>query len=146
MAKDDMKILITGYLDETKTTNIINKQLKKIEKNLKLNIGIDNKQLAGLVRDIEKIQSKLNRKVTPISEKDSKQAKVFVDSIDKAVEKYSKLGQVKNSQKINPVTKEIEAFKLAVTQADGKVKELQYDLAQLKGIQGRGNMRLQVNQ
>ncbi|MGD6896109.1 phage tail tape measure protein [Bacillus infantis] len=140
--KDDMNILITGYLDETKTTNIINQQLRRIEKKLKLNIGVDNKQLAGLVRDVERIQNKLKGKVTPISEKDTKQAKVFVDSIEKAIEKYSKLGQVKVDQKINPATKEIEAFKLAVTQADGKVKELQYDLARLKGIQGAGKFAL----
>ncbi|MEH7346469.1 phage tail tape measure protein [Bacillus sp. JJ1532] len=142
MSKENMKILIVGHLDEQQTTSIINKQLRRIEKNLKLKLGIDNKQLADLVRDVEKIQSKLNRKVTPISEKDTKQAKVFVDSIEKAVEQYSKLGQVKVSQKINPNTKEIEAFTLAVTKADGKLKEFQFTQSKLKGIQGAGNYTL----
>lgn len=142
MSKENMKILINGYLDVQNTTNIINKQLRQIEKNLKLKLGIDNKQLANLVRDVEKIQSKLNGKVSPISDKDTKQAKVFVDSIEKAVEQYGKLGQVKISQKINPNTKEIEAFTLAVTQADGKLKELQFTQSKLKGIHGVGNFAL----
>jgi hypothetical protein len=137
---NDLRIKIIGTLNSGATITELNSALQKIESKINkinVNVNINDKQLNEALNQINKIQNQLksgNSKI--ISDRDVNSIKEVYSSIEKAVEKYSQLGQVKISQNINPVTKEIEAFQLQVTRATGEVDKLKFELASLKGIQG----------
>ncbi|PLR99650.1 phage tail tape measure protein [Bacillus sp. T33-2] len=137
MAGNDLRIRITGTLNSNATVSEINTQLKSIENKihkLKLKVQLDQNQ----VKELSKLQNALQRssKTNMVSNKDVSAAKEIYTSLDRAVEKYSKLGSVKISQNFNPMTKELEKFQLTVTRANGEVEKLKFELASLKGMKG----------
>ncbi|MFJ7680346.1 phage tail tape measure protein [Peribacillus sp. NPDC097198] len=136
---DALKILITGQLDMNATETTIKSQLSQISKDLKIDIGINNKQFSQMAEEVKKLKSQLNdgKQSNLISSKD-------FSSMDKLIEKYKLLGTTKIDKKINPVTKEVEGLNIAVTKANGQVEKLKYELAKLKGITGLDKMFVQT--
>jgi len=143
----DLKIRIVGTLNAELTTAELNKQIRNIEskiKNLKLNVdtGINEKQLSGIVKQIEAIKANAAKPSKVIDDKDVAKVKELYTSIEKAVSKYSQLGQVKVNKTIDPLTNEITKFNLAVTNAQGQVEKLYFENAKLnhsmQGLNGFG--------
>jgi TP901 family phage tail tape measure protein len=144
---EDLKIKIIGNLDTKKTTEEIQAQLNTIEKKLNVQIGVDAKVIDNISKQVNQLQKdiqKQSKSVNIINDKDSIKnidktssgVKELYSDIDKAVKHYSKLGQVKIDQKLNPVTKEMESFTLAVTKANGIVERLKFGLANIQTPNG----------
>ncbi|MFS0657345.1 hypothetical protein AB1L07_01805 [Niallia alba] len=143
----DLKVRITATLNTGASIGEINTAIAGIEKkikSLKLNVdtGINEKQLAGIVKQIEAIKGKASKPAKVVDDKDVAKVKELYTSVEKAVAKYSQLGQVKVSQTINPLTNEVEKFNLAVTDAQGRVQKLYFENAKLnqsmQGLSGFG--------
>jgi len=143
----DLKVRIIGTLNQDSTVKELNAAIKNIEskvKSLKLNVdtGINEKQLGEIVKQIEAIKRGTAKTSNIVSDKDVTKVKELYTSVEKAVEKYSKLGTVKVSQTIDPLTKEVNKFNLAVTDAQGRVQKLYFENAKLnqsmQGLNGFG--------
>ncbi|WP_182103208.1 phage tail tape measure protein [Niallia taxi] len=134
----DLKIRIVGTINKGATTGEINKALNSIEKKLKqvtvkVNAQIDNKALQAVTKQLSAIQKLTNKgtKSSIISSADVKNSQTVFKSVQEAVKEYSKLGNVKITQTLNPNnTKEVQKFTLAVTNAIGKLQE--FNFAQTK--------------
>lgn len=133
MSKNGLNLVLTAKIDEVATKNNIQSQLNRIGKQMDLGVGIDATQLKSMTKQIEAIQKKLaNTKISPINQKDSASVKEIFTSVEKAVDKYKELGQIKvNKTSINPLTNEVEKFNLAITDATGKVNKLYFENAKL---------------
>jgi hypothetical protein len=137
---NDLRILITGKLNENATEKLIQGQLDSIQKKFNLEIGISDKQIKDIANQVNELKSKLgNTKANIVDDKDAVIAKEVFTSIDKAVEKYKQLGQVNLTKSLNPATKEVEKFQLSVEKADGQVEKLNFELAKMNNIQGLDN-------
>lgn len=137
---EDLKIIITGSLDPVKTTTEIQNQLKKLEGQLNVTLGVDAKMLSDLTNKVKKLQNQIDDNSKQLKIIDDKKAIANLDqvqnktkqlftSVDKAVKEYSKLGTVKVDTNLNPVTKEVDAFTLSVKRADETVERLKFKLA-----------------
>jgi hypothetical protein len=137
---NDLRILITGKLNESATEKLIRGQLDSIQKKFNLEIGISDKQIKDIANQVNELKSKLgSTKTNIVDDKDASVAKEIFTSIDKAVEKYKQLGQVNLTKTLNPVTKEVEKFQLAISKADGTVEKLNFEMAKMNNIQGLDN-------
>lgn len=136
----DLKILVTASLNKELSKVELQKQLDIIAKELKLNVGIDPKQLKDFDKAIKQIQNSINNQGQGVKIKpqvDTSQFKEVYTSIDKAIAHYKELGSVKISNtSINPLNNEVQKFTLSVTNAFGVVEKLKFELANLKGVQG----------
>ena len=143
MPNNELKILITGQLNENITEKTIQEQLNKIQSKLNLTIGIDAQQISQIANQVKQLQSQF--------EKQSKGIKIIDDenvissinqikkgmpeiytSIDKALEKYKQFGQVKIEKSFDPVTRELNGFTLQLQNAQGVIEKIKFDLVQLK--------------
>lgn len=145
---NDLKISIVSTLDQAKSITEINRVIGQIAKDpalktLSINIGVSDAQVSKVVQQIAQIQEKLKGlqpsdsalKIVPETAFNE-----FYTSVDKAIEKYSQLGQVKISQDaIDPLTGQVEKFTLSVTKGAGEVEKFKFQLASLKGVQIGGN-------
>ena len=177
---DDLQILITGSLDTALTTAEIQKQLKQLQGNFKVSLGVDTNAINNISKDIESLQNQINdhskkikiidddavsekaeerisslskeieklqkqlsdrsKKIKVIDEKDvidnsnkiQNSTKQIFTSAEKAVEEYSKLGQVRINSNLNPLTKEIEGFTLSVKKADDQIEKLKFNMVGLQ--------------
>jgi hypothetical protein len=137
---NDLRILITGKLNESATEKLIQGQLDSIQKKFNLEIGISDKQIKDIANQVNELKSKLgSTKTNIVDDKDAVIAKEVFTSIDKAVEKYKQLGQVNLTKSLNPVTKEVEKFQLSIEKADGQVEKLNFELAKMNNVQGLDN-------
>jgi Phage-related minor tail protein len=144
---DELKISLLGSLDEQKSTENLQSQLNKIQSNLKLQFNFDAKALENVSKQIKQIQDTVNQnnnKIKVIDDKeviknlDQVQGKVkqTFTSLEKAVQEYSKLGQVKIDSKLDPVTKQVDNFTLSVKKADDTIERMKFSLASIDT--GRG--------
>ncbi|WP_318247536.1 phage tail tape measure protein [Cytobacillus kochii] len=138
-----LSIRIIGKLNQTETVRIIQKQLNEISSKLKVTIGVDTKQIDALNNKIKQTQEQANKKkVTIVGDKEVTKVKELYTSLDRAVEKYSKLGQVKVNKTFNPATKDLEKFTLSITKANGEVDRLKFELDKLRNIHGTNGFAL----
>src|SRR5690554_2977525 len=109
---DDLKIIIQAALDESKSAKLIQSQLENIQKNLNISIGIDAKQIQDVSKQLADLQSKAGtgKQVKVIDDKEASKVREVFSSLDKAIEKYSKLGSINISKNINPANNELEKF------------------------------------
>lgn len=145
---NDLRIKIVAKLDETLSTKQLQKQLDNISKKLKLNIGIDQKQLkeiSNAIKQIQAQQGQQGKRIKVVDDKEVNKIKEIHSSLDSAVKKYSKMGTVKFDRTLNPVTKELEKFELRVTKANGEVEKLKFQLTSLMGIKGVNGFALYDN-
>jgi hypothetical protein len=151
MPNNELKILITGQLNENVTEKTIQEQLNKIQNKLNLTIGIDVQQINQIANQVKQLQTQF--------EKQSKGIKIIDDenvissinqikkgmpeiytSIDKALEKYKQFGQVKIEKSFDPVTRELNGFTLQLEKAQGLIEKIKFDLVQLKMPDGTQNV------
>ncbi|MGD7047095.1 phage tail tape measure protein [Rossellomorea marisflavi] len=146
---DELKISLLGSLDEQKSTANLQGQLNKIQSNLKLQFNIDAKALENVSKQIKQIQEVVNSNNSKIKLIDDKEVIKNLDqvqgkvrqtftSLEKAVQEYSKLGQVKIDSKLDPVTKQVDNFTLSVKKADDTIERMKFSLASIdtgKGLQ-----------
>ncbi|MBD1379227.1 phage tail tape measure protein [Metabacillus arenae] len=142
MADNPLKILLQGMLDEQTTTASINRQLEKIGKNLNVSIGVNDKNLSQLAKQVEQLQAKMNQaKMSTVSDGELNKIKSVQTEWEKIVQHHQKLGQVSYTKTLNPITKDVEKLNLTVEKADGTIQKLKYQLASLNNvkIQGKEN-------
>lgn len=159
---EDLKISIIGSLNKTKTTQEIKEQLKEIEGKLNVEIGVEANVVDKLKKELDLLKKTVNDHTKKIKVIDDDEAlkgintakqgvKELYSDIDKAVKHYSKFGQVKVDKNLDPVTKDVDQFTLAVTKANGVVEKLKFSLAGmetdsgLKKIYERTNVKVTDN-
>lgn len=134
MANNDLRIIIQATLDEAKSTKAIQEQLKSLQSNLNITIGIDAKQVANIADQVKSLQNQVAGKQIKIID-DTTPTKFFSD-IDAAVKEFSKLGNVNIAKTINPANQELEKFVLTLNKADGTVERLNFEMAKLGNVHG----------
>lgn len=136
----DLKLLISGMLDEAATTTSINKQLVQIGKNLNISIGVNGNELDALAKKVGDLQKQINNSQPTITpDIDTKKIDKFESSWRKIVEDQKKYGTVSYSTSLNPVTKDVEKLSVSIEQTDGQIKKLKYELASLNNIEVQGS-------
>lgn len=138
---NDLKILITGSLNQSATITEINRAISQIAKDpslkkLNVNIAVSDTQIASIARQITKIQEQINNK--PIKIVPETNFKEVFTSIDQAIAKYEQLGSIKVTKNFDTATGDLNTFTLQVTKATGEVDKLKFELASLKNIQVEG--------
>lgn len=137
---NDLRIKVVAHLNEELSTKALQSELDKIAKNLKLNIGVDPKQLKQVTDSIAEIQNKVNKQtkggVKFVNDDDVKTSKQIFTSVDAAVEKYKEFGQVKVKKIFDPATEELKSFNLEIQKTDGLIEKLKFEANQKKGING----------
>ncbi|GLI85721.1 SPBc2 prophage-derived uncharacterized transglycosylase YomI [Rossellomorea marisflavi] len=148
---DELKISLLGSLDEQKSTENLQSQLNKIQSNLKLQFNFDAKALENVSKQIKQIQEVVNQNNTKLKLIDDKEVIKNLDqvqgkvkqtftSLEKAVQEYSKLGQVKIDSKLDPVTKQVDNFTLSVKKADDTIERMKFSLASIDTGRGLQNI------
>lgn len=136
---NDLRIKITAQLDEKSSTKALQDQLDKISKKLKINVGIDTKQLKEIQKTINQIQSQATKNgkgLKLVDDNEIKNGKQLFKTLDDAVNKYREMGQVKIKKVFDPMTQELKGFNLEVQKANGLVEKLKFESAKLKGVHG----------
>lgn len=142
MANNDLKILVSAKLNEQLSTKQIQEQLNRISKNLKVNIGIDTKQLKEAANALKQLQNQAAKQSNAklVNNKDVNEAvkgnKQIYTSIDAAVNKYKEMGQVKIRKVFDPMTQELKGFNLEIQKANGLIEKLKFEAAKLKNVHG----------
>ena len=143
MSENAMSIRILAELDSVKTEKIIKSQLKEIQNKLNVSIGVDTKLIQNIAKQVKDIQQTINKQSQGIKIIDDKEAIANINKIDKgtrvlftslseAVKEYSKLGNVKiENAKLNPITKEVEAFTLRLKNADETLERMRFNIANI---------------
>jgi TP901 family phage tail tape measure protein len=129
---DELKILITGSLNEELSKEEIKNQLDKLGKELKVTIGTDQKQLDDLSRKIKEIQEdiKSNAKSTFIFDDKitSASTEKLNKQINEIIKKYRELGTVTSKKIFDPSTGELKGLNLEVEKANGLIEKLNFQL------------------
>lgn len=136
---NNLRIKITAQLDEKASTKEIQRQLDEISKKLKLNVGIDQKQLkevSKVIKDLQSQASKNTKGVKVVNDNDVKSSKQIFTTVEAAVENFRKMGQVKINKIFDPATQELKGFNLEVQKANGLIEKLKFESAKLKGVHG----------
>ncbi|WP_413381234.1 phage tail tape measure protein [Alkalihalobacillus sp. 1P02AB] len=138
---DNIRFLVTADLNKKLSTTEIQKSLDLIASNLDLNIGVSTKNIKDIQKQINQLQQQVlkNNGLKIIDDQSaikeinqSKQgAKELYTEVDKAVKRYSELGQVKVDKTIDPATKQVKEFQLNVEKANGTVEKLKFNLVSL---------------
>lgn len=137
---DELRILITGSLNEDLTKTEIQNQLDKLGKDLKVTIGTDQRQIDDLSKKISEIQNQINKESKNINVVNTGQAKKEIKDLEQAVKQlyanaeeakkaFSQFGQVKLTKNIDPVTQNVKDFTLQLEKANGEVQRLKFSLA-----------------
>lgn len=136
---NDLRLKITAQLDENQSTKAIQDQLDKISKRLKINVGIDTKQLKDIQKTINQMQSQANKKGKGLQIADDneiKNGKQLFKTLDDAVRKYSEIGKVKVNKIFDPMTQELKGFNLELQRTSGLIDKMKFESAKLKGMHG----------
>jgi TP901 family phage tail tape measure protein len=139
---DELVIKILGNLDVNKTESAIKTQLSQLEGKLNVQLGVDTKLLTQVAKQVKALQDTVNQQGKNIKLIDDQATIKSVDtiqngvgrlftSIEKAVAEYSKLGTVKVTSNLNPLTNQVDNFTLSLKKADGTLSNLKYSLAQM---------------
>lgn len=145
----DLRIEILATVNEKLSTAEIKSQLEKIQKDLKIDIGIDANKLTDINKQIGELQKQMqgltgkglkiidDKEAIANINKTQKGVTELYTNIDKAVQRYSKLGTVKTDGIFHPITRELQGFNLQVERADGLVDKLKLDLVKLATVDGQ---------
>lgn len=139
---EELRIVITGSLDESKTQDKLQSQLKNIENKLNLQLGIDTKLIQDVAKQVKELQRTLGQQSQGIKIIDDKEVIANMDKVqnkvkqvfssaEEAVKKYSALGQVKLDTNLNPVTKEVDSFTISLKRADDTLEKMKFSLAHI---------------
>ena len=124
-------------LNPEESTAAIQKQLNQIGKDLKLTIGIDAKEISRISDDVKKIQKQLSgSNVKLINESDIRDSKTFFTTIEAIQNTYKEMGTTKLSKVFDPLSGDLKQINLELNEADGKIKKLKFEAAQVKGVHG----------
>ncbi|TVY09984.1 hypothetical protein [Paenibacillus cremeus] len=132
---DDLKIIIQASLDtSTKAIGDLNNQINEIAKKvsgLNLNVKVDSQNLNQLTNQIEIISKQLSqtKKIEVVDSSSISNGQKLYATLQEVMDEYSKLGKVKiTNETLNPITKELESFSIAVENADKKIEKLKFDM------------------
>lgn len=152
---DELKILITGSLNENLTKTEIQNQLDKLGKGLKIIIGVDDKKATELKDDIKKLQEqvtkqsqnikiidskKLSKDIKDVDESFQKALKDIYTDAEKAKEVFKQFGQVKLTKSFEPATKDLKDFTIHLEKANGEIQKLKFSLANARTTDMSGQL------
>lgn len=134
MAGDsDLQIIISAILADN-SLKTIKSQLDEIQKKygkMDLGINVDTQQLANLSKQVEVITKQMagTKPLEVVSKESIQDGQKLYATLKDVKDEYSKIGSVKvTSSTLNPITRELEGFSIAVTNADKNVEKLKFDL------------------
>lgn len=134
---DKLRILIEAGLERELSIAQINKDLELLQSkvnNLKIGVEIDSQRLTQVTDSLDKFGKATQQasKSSPVSKESVVEGQKLYSSLQQVVSEYSKLGKVDvTSTSLNPVTREVEGFSIAVTNAENKVERLKFEIAKV---------------
>lgn len=140
---ENLSIHILAQLDEALSKTTIETQLRKIAKDLKIDIGFDDNALKRMAKEIQELQTKVNdqsKKIKIIDEDSVKSGSVKIQrSIQDAIKEAKKFGDVNFKETFDPVTKELQGFTLEAKKGKDVVKQLKYEMVKISDGKGGFN-------